>query len=341
VTPPLPPPSVRIPRALDEAATALAGAADPPPAAPSRSLRAALDQHSLAMPTALRNGIAIAAAVALGHALHVGQPYWIALTVSAVLQGATLVTSLRRAIERSAGTLVGILLAAGIVALEPTAGVLVAIIVVLQLLIEAVIPTSYAVAVVLITPLTLLLSDLAAPGTVSDAILGGRVVDTVLGCLLGIAAGRLLWPRAARTRLPAAIERSLRATSRLLAAALRRDADRAEVRRARSALQVELLNLRAVEEALLGDRLTDAPDADVRWPVVASVERLGTLVGAAPIEPDGAPPGLDAALDELATRAASATAGTPSDTLTPTIPPLPRMPRTQAELEHLTALLTG
>jgi uncharacterized membrane protein YccC len=337
---PLEPPRVRIPRALDAVASALRGEVEPPPAPPIRRLRAALDHQSLAVPTALRNGLAIAAAVALGHALHVGQSYWIALTVSAVLQGATLVTSLRRAIERSAGTLLGIFLAAGIAALEPAAGVLVAIIVLLQLLIEAVIPASYAVAVVLITPLTLLLSDLAAPGTLSDAILGGRVIDTILGCLLGIAAGRLLWPRAARTRLPTAIERSLQATSHLLDTALRGDADADQVRRARSALQVELVNLRAVEEAALGDRLTDAPDADLRWPVIASVERLGTLVGSAPIEPDGVPAGLDAALSELATRAASAfDPGATSADGVPDIPPLPRMPRTQAELEHLSGLL--
>jgi uncharacterized membrane protein YccC len=338
-THPLPPPRVRIPVALDALDAALRGELSEPPAPPERSLRAALHQHSLAVPTALRNGIAIAVAVALGHALHVGQTYWIALTVSAVLQGATLVTSLRRAIERSAGTLVGILIAAGIVALDPAAGVLVAIIVVLQLLIEAVIPASYAVAVALITPLTMLLSDLAAPGTISDAVLGGRAVDTVLGCAVGVAAGRLLWPRAARTRLPVAIERSLRAASGVLDAALRPDADADRVRHARATLQVELLNLRAVEEAALGDRLTDAPDADVRWPVVASVERLGTLVGAAPIEPDGVPAGLDAALADLATRAAGATTGAAATTHAIAVPPLPRMPRTQAELEHLTALL--
>lgn len=303
----LAPPSVRIPRALEAVGAALRGETEVPAPAPRRPLRAALGAHSLAVPTALRGGLALAAAVALGHALHVGQSYWIALTVSAILQGATLVTSLRRAIERALGTLVGILIAAGIVALDPRAAILVAVIVVLQLLIESVIQTSYAVAVAFITPLTMLLSELAAPGTVSDAVLGGRVVDTALGCLLGVAAGRLLWPRAARTQLDASMQRSLRATSELLATALRPDADPGHLRRARSALQVELLNLRAVEEAALGDRLTDAPDADARWPVVASVERLGTLVSSAPITPGA----------------------------------IPRMPRTQAELEHLHGLLAA
>jgi hypothetical protein len=74
--------------------------------------------------------------------------------------------------------------------------------------------------------------------------------------------------------------------------------------------------------------------------VVASVERLGTLVGGAPIEPDGVPAGLDATLADLATRAAGAATGAAaSDGRPADVPPLPRMPRTQAELEHLTALL--
>ncbi len=114
----LAPPGPRIDAALARIAAALRGNA-PADAVPTPPRRRVLLRHSLAVPAAVRAGVAIAVALALGHLLRVGQPYWIALTVSAVLQGSTLVTSLRRGIERSAGTLVGILLAAGVAALDP------------------------------------------------------------------------------------------------------------------------------------------------------------------------------------------------------------------------------
>jgi uncharacterized membrane protein YccC len=331
----LAPPGPRIDAALQRIADALDGRAPTSPdAAPAAPHRRVLLRHSLAGPAALRAGVTIAVAIAIGHLLRVGQPYWIALTVSAVLQGSTLVTSLRRGIERTAGTLVGVFIAAGLAALEPAAGVIVAFILVLQLLIESVIATSYAVAVAFITPLTLLLSDLGHPGSITDVLLGGRIVDTLIGAALGIAAGRLLWPSAARTRVPAAASRSVAATGLLLLSGLREGADSPAARRDRADLHVELLNLRAVADAALADRLGSAPVADLRWPVIATIERLGYLAGGAPFEPDGVPAGLPAALEGL-TRAAATT-----DRLDPVaIPDMPRTPNIHRELCHLAALL--
>jgi uncharacterized membrane protein YccC len=331
----LAPPGPRIDAALARIADALDGRAPTSPdAAPAAPHRRVLLRHSLAGPAALRAGVTIAVAIAIGHLLRVGQPYWIALTVSAVLQGSTLVTSLRRGIERTAGTLVGVFIAAGLAALEPAAGVIVAFILVLQLLIESVIATSYAVAVAFITPLTLLLSDLGRPGSITDVLLGGRIVDTLIGAALGIAAGRLLWPSAARTRVPAAASRSVAATGLLLLSGLREGAESPAARRDRADLHVELLNLRAVADAALADRLGSAPVADLRWPVIATIERLGYLAGGAPFEPDGVPAGLPAALEGL-TRAAATT-----DRLDPVaIPDMPRTPNIHRELCHLAALL--
>ena len=329
----LEPPGPRIDAALARIAAALDGRA-PAGAAPTPPRRRVLLRHSLAVPAAVRAGIAIAVALALGHLLRVGQPYWIALTVSAVLQGSTLVTSLRRGIERTGGTLVGVLIAEGVALLRPAAGVLVALIVLLQLMIESVIATSYAVAVAFITPLTLLLADLGQPGLITEALLGGRIVDTLLGAALGIAAGRVLWPSAARTRIPAAASRSVAAIGLLLLSGLREGADSPAARRDRADLHVELLNLRAVADAALADRLGSAPVADVRWPVIAAIERLGYLAGGAPFEPEEVPDGLPAALEHL-TRAAAATA--PAEPIV--IPDLPRTPTIHRELSHLAALL--
>ncbi len=173
------------------------------------TLRNALGADSLVPPTALRLGFAVAFALALGHALDVPRPYWIPLTVAAVMQGETLLTAASRAIERAAGTLIGILVAAGVVAAEPSRWWIVAGIGAFLFLAQMTIASSYVVAVVFITPMTLLLLEVGAPGSLTDGLVEWRLIDTLIGCLIAILAGRLLWPSRGRSALDRALVRAL------------------------------------------------------------------------------------------------------------------------------------
>ena len=60
----------------------------------------------------------------------------------------------------------------------------------LTFIIESIIVRHYALAAVFITPLTILLAEAAVLGQGSAAaLIGARFVDTVLGCLVGLAGG--------------------------------------------------------------------------------------------------------------------------------------------------------
>ncbi len=72
----------------------------------------------------------------------------------------------------------------------------------------------------------------------------------------------------------------------------------------------------------------------MRWPVIAAIERVGYLAGGAPLEADGVPDGLAAAMDQLARAAGTTAASEPID-----LPQLPRTPNIERELRHLAALL--
>lgn len=137
---------------------------------------------------ALRVGLAVALGTVVGAVIGAGHPYWIALSAVAVLQGTHLHVTLRRAAHRTAGTLVGLLGAAAILAPAPPVGVLVAVIVVMQFLTESVIAVSYGVAVVFITSLALVGLEIAHPAF-GAGLLGARALDTVLGCALGCLLG--------------------------------------------------------------------------------------------------------------------------------------------------------
>ncbi|MBO9532763.1 MAG: FUSC family protein [Solirubrobacteraceae bacterium] len=180
------------------------------------SLRNAMGSDSLVPPTALRFGVAVAGGLAIGALVGLPRPYWIALTTAAVMQGATLLTTARRAIERAAGTALGIAIAAGIVAADPGAWAIVGGVALFLFLTEMTIAASYVIAVICITPMTLLLSEVGAPGALTDSLLGWRLADTLVGCVVAILAGRLLWPSRARQQLDAALARALDGIAALL-----------------------------------------------------------------------------------------------------------------------------
>lgn len=132
-------------------------------------------------------GISVALCLFLAHALDLERPYWVPVSCLAVMQGATLRDVWHRKIHRLAGTVVGLLLASALLDLPLTTWGLVGVVALLMFLIETSIVRHYAVAVVFITPLTILLSEVSTHGQVdARAVMESRMLDTVLGCVIGL-----------------------------------------------------------------------------------------------------------------------------------------------------------
>lgn len=125
----------------------------------------------------LGTGLAGAAALPLG----LGHGYWAAISAAAVLHSVNVRTAAQRAAQRTLGTMAGLLLALGILAARPEPVVLVVVIVVMEFLLEYVVARNYGLGVVFLTPLALLLTDLAAPSPAGDL-----VQDRALSSLLGV-----------------------------------------------------------------------------------------------------------------------------------------------------------
>ncbi|MFG3041246.1 FUSC family protein [Streptomyces sp. NPDC048330] len=125
----------------------------------------------------LGTGLAGGTALLLG----LGHGYWASISAAAVLHSVNVRTATQRAVQRTLGTVAGLLLAFGVLAAEPGPTVLVLVIVLLEFLLEYVVARNYGLGVVFLTPLALLLSDLAAP-----AAAGVLVEDRALGSVLGV-----------------------------------------------------------------------------------------------------------------------------------------------------------
>ncbi|OXM74368.1 MULTISPECIES: FUSC family protein [Amycolatopsis] len=150
-------------------------------------LRAALDRSSPEWPRAVKVFAGVLATGLLAHALGLGHPYWATVAAAAVLQATHLQHTMHRFVQRVSGTVVGVLVAALLLTLDLPQPVKLAVIVVALLGAELTVIRNYALAMVFVTPLVLLLGSMAAPVD-TLAVTADRLVDTVLGAAVGLAA---------------------------------------------------------------------------------------------------------------------------------------------------------
>ncbi|UZR96546.1 FUSC family protein [Chondrinema litorale] len=125
-----------------------------------------------------------------GHLLKVQNPYWITISSIAVMQGVSLQMIWQRSFHRIIGTFLGLGLCFVVLSFKTSALNICIGIMVLQFVVEILVTRHYALAVIFITPLTILLNE-AANGSLSDPdeLVMARFIDTVIGSVLGAIGG--------------------------------------------------------------------------------------------------------------------------------------------------------
>jgi uncharacterized membrane protein YccC len=127
--------------------------------------------------------VLVAGSVALG--LGISHPYW-AMVAAVVPFGASeLRGQVGRGVQRLVGTLAGLIVAALVFSLEPTPWMVVLLAALLQAGAELLVTRNYGLALLVITPLALLVSHAASPGPVPE-LLAARLIETLVGVAAGV-----------------------------------------------------------------------------------------------------------------------------------------------------------
>lgn len=150
----------------------------------------------------LTAGAAGALANIVGSQLAAGHNYWAMVAAVVPLAGHTTRLRVRRGIHRVLGTLVGMILMAALILINPPLWVLVGCIGLFQFMTEVLVMRNYFFAQIFVTPLALVGVTLVTG--LSTAVMYDRIVETVIGSLVGIigvlagsAFGRMLLRRRA------------------------------------------------------------------------------------------------------------------------------------------------
>jgi uncharacterized membrane protein YccC len=262
-----------------------------------RPLRDALTPRSLPMRHGLRMGVAAAAAVWLSFALDITRGYWATITTLIVLQpyaGATL----HKTLQRVGGSVLGGIIAAALAVVARTKLAIVGVMVPFTVAAVAVLPLNYGVFVLLLTPVFVLLAE---PHPGDWGIAGLRVVNTILGGIIALAASQLLWPAHELTTYPAQLAGVLRELRAMLAV-VTSDADpalpdwRRAVDGARRRFGLAVTNAEATMQRLITEDSANPHRVEAAMTVTTygrrMVSTLAAIAEARTRDPLGIPPSV-------------------------------------------------
>ncbi|MFB8273323.1 FUSC family protein [Streptomyces sp. NPDC055955] len=204
------------------------------------------------LPVALRTAVGCALAGYGSLALGVGRPYW-ALVTAASLYQANVTLTWNRTVQRVAGNLAGVLVFAAVVPLAHAGQIFVVLFCLLfSFGAEAFISRNYWLGSVCVTPMALLITEFARTQEAGELITD-RVVDTLVGALLGIVAAVIVTNRRAADHIELALEatdRAREAAERTLAAPRPEPGD---LETAHRRLAAALVELRAADDTAAGE----------------------------------------------------------------------------------------
>jgi uncharacterized membrane protein YccC len=160
--------------------------------------------------TSAITGFFVGLSLLIGNLFHLSNPYWVPISCLAVMQGVTMEHIWQRGFHRILGTLVGLALTWLILLLQLNPLTVCIIIFVMQFIIEILVVRHYGLAVIFITPLTILLAEAgSAISADPNVLIPIRFFDIALGSVIGAIAGWFVHHEQLRERA----ERQLRKTS--------------------------------------------------------------------------------------------------------------------------------
>ena len=135
-------------------------------------------------------GSFVGISLALAQLFQLERPYWVPVSCLAVIQGASLRAVWNKQVQRIFGTGIGLLLTWALLLLPLDKWSVALMMIALTFTVETLVVRHYGLAAIFITPMTIFLAEATRLGHGSaDAMLRARLLDTVLGSVVGLVGG--------------------------------------------------------------------------------------------------------------------------------------------------------
>ncbi|HEY3503185.1 MAG TPA: FUSC family protein [Actinocatenispora sp.] len=217
---------------------------------------------------AVRLVLCMSLAEILRGTLPLERSYWVLLTVAIVLKP-DFGSVFARAVQRGLGTLLGVLIGAGLLVVVPEGAWLLPFIAVAAGLLPIVMGRNYGMFAIFLTPLAVLLVDFGA--TQGPQIVVTRLLDTLTGCALVLVFGYLLWPETWRVRLGPQVADAVDELATYLREAFTAETPSARAQRRRA--YRTLSDVRTSFQQKMAEPPPTSTQAAAWWPMIVQLER--------------------------------------------------------------------
>ncbi|MGA8115496.1 MAG: FUSC family protein, partial [Actinocatenispora sp.] len=204
--------------------------------------------------------------------------YWVLLTVAIVLKP-DFGSVFARGVQRGLGTLIGVLIGAGVLVVVPGGAWLLPPMAAAAALLPLGRARNYGMFAIFLTPLATMLVDFSTHE--GPQIVVTRLLDTLAGCALTLVFGYLLWPETWRVRLGAQVADAVDGIGDYLREAFGAEsAARAQRRRAYRTLS----DMRTAFQRQLAEPPPMSTNAAAWWPMIVQLERAVDAITAAAVQ---------------------------------------------------------
>ena len=231
--------------------------------------------HLIVSPEVISNAAKLALCMGLAYSMKYwvtgNHWYWIPLTVALVMKpelGSVFVRSVLRII----GTAIGVLIGSAMLMLVPKGIFLLLILIALAACVPWAVLRSYALQAILLTPLILILLDLASPGVLNINYANQRLMDTAIGGVIVLVFGYFIWPKSHEQQLASSYQAAMQGLANYLRAVCEPEANTAP--RLRREVYRQLSNLRSQLQTLLSEPPPAGREAAKWFPIIMAAEQL-------------------------------------------------------------------
>jgi uncharacterized membrane protein YccC len=134
----------------------------------------------------LRYAVVVLVAGGTATAVGIGHPYWAMVAAVAPLTGPSLTQRVHKGLHRIFGTFAGVGTTALLLFWHPQPWVMVLMVIFMQFMAEMLVIRHYAAALIFITPMALIMAELAKPSE-PGPLLVDRAFQTLIGSVVGLA----------------------------------------------------------------------------------------------------------------------------------------------------------
>ncbi|WP_136607963.1 FUSC family protein [Paenibacillus dokdonensis] len=240
----------------------------------------AFDKNSLVFLLSLRFGMILMIAALAAHAFNLNRSYWVPLSCASVMLGSTVIATFHRAIQRSLGTMIGILIASAILWAQPEGFIISVAIMLFTFFAELLIVRNYAIAILFVTPNAILMAEASSHIHDVGYFAGTRIVDVITGSVIGLIGVLILGRKSASSRIPYLMGRTIRSQSQLAAMLFTKQkaSYKAEDSREQRSMKTHLSNLTTVYATALGEIPRSEEELQRLLPVVWALDQFGYLL---------------------------------------------------------------